>query len=69
MVTKPNQSKPVMYDGLPKGPYPFFSRLKGELEDNIRSHESGFSYLGELGSEILFNIGYTCKVKFFIITR
>lgn len=53
MVTKPNQSKPVMYDGLPKGPYPFFSRFKGELEDNIRSHESGFSYLGELGSEIL----------------
>ena len=53
MVTKPNQSKPVMYGGLPKGPYPFFSRLNGELEDNIRSHESGFSYLGELGSEIL----------------
>ena len=50
MVTKPNHSKPVMYDGLPKGP--FFSILKWELEDNIRSHESGFSYLGELGSEI-----------------
>ena len=44
-----------MYDGLPKGPYPFFARLKGELEDNIRSHESGFSYLGELGSEILLD--------------